>query len=52
VPVAAVLGWPLAHTLSPALHQAAYRAAGLDDWTYLGPPPPPPAPTPRPGPGG
>jgi shikimate 5-dehydrogenase len=35
VPVAAVLGWPLAHTLSPALHQAAYRAAGLDDWTYL-----------------
>jgi shikimate dehydrogenase len=35
VPVAAVLGWPLAHTLSPALHQAAYRAAGLDGWTYV-----------------
>jgi shikimate dehydrogenase len=35
VPVAAVLGWPLAHTLSPALHQAAYRAAGLDGWSYL-----------------
>jgi shikimate dehydrogenase len=34
VPVAAVLGWPLAHTLSPALHQAAYRAAGLDGWVY------------------
>jgi shikimate dehydrogenase len=34
VAVAAVLGWPLAHTLSPALHQAAYRAAGLDGWTY------------------
>jgi shikimate dehydrogenase len=34
VPVAAVLGWPLAHTLSPALHQAAYRAAGLEGWTY------------------
>jgi shikimate dehydrogenase len=34
VPVAAVLGWPLAHTLSPALHQAAYRAAGLDGWAY------------------
>jgi shikimate dehydrogenase len=34
VPTAAVLGWPLAHTLSPALHQAAYRAAGLDGWTY------------------
>jgi shikimate dehydrogenase len=35
VPVAAVLGWPLAHTLSPALHQAAYRAAGLEGWSYL-----------------
>ena len=23
MPVAAVLGWPLAHTRSPALHQAA-----------------------------
>ncbi len=34
MPVAAVLGWPLAHTLSPALHRAAYRAAGLDGWTY------------------
>ena len=34
MPVAAVLGWPLAHTLSPALHQAAYRAAGLDGWSY------------------
>ena len=35
MPVAAVLGWPLTHTLSPALHQAAYRAAGLEGWTYL-----------------
>jgi shikimate dehydrogenase len=35
VPVAAVLGWPLDHTLSPALHQAAYRAAGLDGWSYV-----------------
>jgi shikimate dehydrogenase len=35
VPVAAVLGWPLTHTLSPALHQAAYRAAGLDGWSYV-----------------
>jgi shikimate dehydrogenase len=34
MPVAAVLGWPLRHTLSPALHQAAYRAAGLNGWTY------------------
>jgi shikimate dehydrogenase len=35
VPAAAVLGWPLTHTLSPALHQAAYRAAGLDGWSYV-----------------
>jgi shikimate dehydrogenase len=34
VPVAAVLGWPLAHTSSPALHTAAYRAAGLTGWRY------------------
>jgi len=34
VPLAAVLGWPLAHTLSPQLHQAAYRAAGLHGWRY------------------
>lgn len=30
---AAVLGSPIAHSKSPALHQAAYRALGLD-WTY------------------
>jgi shikimate dehydrogenase len=41
VPVAAVLGWPLAHTLSPRLHQAAYRAAGLRGWRYLARPTPP-----------
>jgi shikimate dehydrogenase len=35
VPVAAVLGWPLTHTLSPPLHQAAYRAAGLEGWSYV-----------------
>jgi shikimate dehydrogenase len=34
VPVAAVLGWPLTHTLSPALHGAAYQAAGLSGWRY------------------
>ncbi|HEV8649428.1 MAG TPA: hypothetical protein VG276_08480 [Actinomycetes bacterium] len=34
MPVAAVLGWPLAHTLSPRLHQAAYQAAGLHGWRY------------------
>ncbi|HZD01851.1 MAG TPA: shikimate dehydrogenase, partial [Actinomycetes bacterium] len=41
MPVAAVLGWPLAHTLSPRLHQAAYRAAGLGEWRYLARPTPP-----------
>jgi shikimate dehydrogenase len=30
---AAVLGHPIAHSLSPALHRAAYLALGLD-WTY------------------
>jgi shikimate dehydrogenase len=29
-----VLGWPLAHTLSPVIHGAAFRAVGLD-WHYL-----------------
>ena len=31
---AAVLGSPIAHSLSPVLHRAAYAALGLDDWTY------------------
>lgn len=31
---AAVLGSPIAHSLSPALHRAAYVALGLDGWTY------------------
>lgn len=31
---AAVLGSPIAHSKSPAVHLAAYRALGLDDWTY------------------
>ena len=31
---AAVLGSPIAHSLSPALHRAAYAALGLDGWTY------------------
>jgi shikimate dehydrogenase len=31
---AAVLGSPIAHSRSPDLHLAAYRALGLDDWTY------------------
>ncbi|HSZ42100.1 MAG TPA: shikimate dehydrogenase [Trebonia sp.] len=31
---AAVLGKPIAHSLSPVLHRAAYGALGLDDWSY------------------
>lgn len=32
--LAGVIGWPLEHTLSPAMHNAAYEALGLD-WVYL-----------------
>ncbi len=31
--VAALIGSPVAHSLSPVIHQAAFDAAG-DDWTY------------------
>ncbi|RBM24002.1 shikimate dehydrogenase [Streptomyces sp. PT12] len=31
---AAVIGSPIAHSLSPVLHRAAYRALGLDTWDY------------------
>ncbi|MEZ7004140.1 shikimate dehydrogenase [Streptomyces sp. AD55] len=31
---AAVLGSPIAHSLSPVLHRAAYAALGLENWTY------------------
>lgn len=31
---AAVLGKPIAHSLSPVLHAAAYAALDLPDWTY------------------
>jgi shikimate dehydrogenase len=31
---AAVLGSPIAHSLSPALHRAAYRELGLTGWSY------------------
>lgn len=30
----AVLGDPIAHSLSPVLHRAAYDELGLGDWTY------------------
>jgi shikimate dehydrogenase len=31
---AAVLGSPIAHSLSPVLHRTAYAELGLDDWRY------------------
>jgi len=31
--VAGVIGWPAAHSLSPAIHNAAFAAAGMD-WVY------------------
>ncbi|WP_034264319.1 shikimate dehydrogenase [Actinospica robiniae] len=31
---AAVLGSPIAHSLSPVLHRAAYARLGLADWSY------------------
>jgi len=31
---AAVLGSPIGHSLSPVLHEAAYRALGLKHWSY------------------
>jgi shikimate dehydrogenase len=37
---AGVLGWPLTYTLSPVIHNAAFRKVGLD-WVYLQWPVPP-----------
>jgi shikimate dehydrogenase len=37
---AGVLGWPLTYTLSPVIHNAAFRKTGLD-WIYLRWPVPP-----------
>jgi shikimate dehydrogenase len=36
-----VLGWPVAHSRSPAIHNAALAAVGLDDWHYQRLPVPP-----------
>ncbi|HWE33741.1 MAG TPA: shikimate dehydrogenase [Solirubrobacteraceae bacterium] len=36
-----VLGWPVAHSRSPAIHNAALRAVGLGDWRYQLLPAPP-----------
>jgi shikimate dehydrogenase len=36
-----VCGWPVAHSRSPQMHNAALAAAGLEDWRYLRLPLPP-----------
>ena len=38
--VVGIIGWPVTHSLSPAIHNAAFAAAGLD-WAYLPLPVPP-----------
>ena len=32
--VLGVIGWPVAHSLSPAIHNAAFRALAMD-WVYV-----------------
>ncbi len=36
-----IIGWPVTHSISPAMHNAAFKALGLADWQYeLAPVPP------------
>jgi shikimate dehydrogenase len=41
VPRLGVLGWPVAHSRSPAMHNAALAALGMDEWHYQRLPVPP-----------
>ncbi len=43
MPKLCLLGYPLEHSLSPAIHNAAFREAGLEDWQYELLPAPPEA---------
>jgi shikimate dehydrogenase len=38
--IVGIIGWPVDHSLSPAIHNAAFAAAGLD-WAYVPLPVPP-----------
>ncbi|MBN8618468.1 MAG: shikimate dehydrogenase, partial [Anaerolineae bacterium] len=29
-----VIGWPVTHSISPAMHNAAFEALGMADWRY------------------
>ncbi len=42
MPRVGLLGWPVGHSVSPAMHNAAFRALGMDGWAY-DPLPAPPA---------
>jgi shikimate dehydrogenase len=42
MPRLGVLGWPVAHSRSPAIHNAALAALGMDGWRYQLLPVPPP----------
>jgi len=41
MPRLGVLGWPVAHSRSPAIHNAAFAALGMSDWRYQRLPVPP-----------
>jgi shikimate dehydrogenase len=41
MPRLGVLGWPVAHSRSPAMHNAALAEMGLNDWHYQRLPVPP-----------
>jgi shikimate dehydrogenase len=41
MPRLGVLGWPVAHSRSPAIHNAAYAALGMSGWRYQRLPVPP-----------
>ena len=41
MPLLGVCGWPVAHSRSPAMHEAAFAAVGLVGWRYLKLPLPP-----------
>ena len=41
MPRLGVLGWPVAHSRSPAIHNAALAALGMADWRYQRLPVPP-----------
>ncbi|HEU4701933.1 MAG TPA: shikimate dehydrogenase [Conexibacter sp.] len=34
MPICGVLGWPVRHSRSPAMHEAGYAALGLEGWRY------------------